>query len=682
MRLPVFDVTEGLSKAFTMEGEGKRVHHGGPMQPAREPIDPFIGTTVASELRPGVVYRIERTLGEGGTACAYLASRFGPEGTSPVVMKVIKPSIIAQAGDKARMVVQKEAVALGRINERIPPCPFVVRLLDTGSIDYPGRSGLAPLPWLALEYVHGGPDGATLEERVKKCVTDTGSAFTPERTILLLDQLTEGLGEIHAAGVIHRDLNPNNVLCCGTGSSEMFKISDFGIARPVGMNATFGAGTLGTPGYIAPEQLGDNDEKTEFRADIFSLGALVFYALTGEDLFQAPNFMGMVAVRHRERRSIRKAPALAPEIMADVEISSAIDRAIALATANDPELRPKSPKAFAASFKPWLTSCPPTRRTAIPLPAIEQTPLSGWTFTVRHPAEQRWVLMQLGWDSDGHCLANTTDGLAYFDGTRWSEVPHHSLGGIRPVRFVSSAGTGRWLIGGDGAVMAEYSRAGVTRLLRGDDPALTLADASGDLADLAVAIATRPASPPLLCAISGGRWLKPLPVPNATTLTTLSRLDDTRWLVGGRGTDGRGFAGIYAPLRWEIDALPSAETRAWLSSASRPERDVSILVGSHGAVLRRERGEAAVGYIQAPVDLASAAIDVLGRAWAGGAGELWMASGSESGWYRLWSNPEWRAPFVSIFADAGFVFAATAEGAILEGRATGMDRISGLAPKR
>jgi hypothetical protein len=69
-------------------------------------------------------------------------------------------------------------------------------------------------------------------------------------------------------------------------------------------------------------------------------------------------------------------------------------------------------------------------------------------------------------------------------------------------------------------------------------------------------------------------------------------------------------------------------------------------------------------------------------AWAGGAGELWMTSGSETGWYRLWSNPEWRAPFVSIFADAGFVFAATAEGAILEGRSVGVDRVSGLVPKR
>jgi serine/threonine protein kinase len=651
------------------------------MQPIRTASDPFIGTTVPSELRPGVVYRIERTLGEGGTARAYFASRFGPEGTSPVVLKVIQPSVMAQAGERARMVVQKEAVALGRINERVPPCPFVVRLLDTGSIDYPGRGSAPALPWLALEYVHGGPEGATLEERVAKSIADTGFAFPPERAIKLLDQVTEGLGEIHAAGVIHRDLKPNNLLCCGTGSSEMYKISDFGIARPLGMNATFGGAAVGTPAYVAPEQVGEEDTKTEFRADIFSFGALLFFALTGEDLFQAPNLVSLFALRNRERRSIRTAPGLVPEIRNDDEVCGALDRAIAFSTANDPELRPKTAKAFAASFKPWLTSCPPTRRTVVPLPDAQASP-PGWVFNVRHPAEQRWVLIELGWDSDGHCLAVTTDGLVYFDGTRFSEVPHQSLGGIRPVRFVSSAGTGRWLVGGDGAVIAEYSRAGVTRLIRGDDPALTLAAASGDLSDLASAIGTRAGAPPLLCGVSGGRFLKPLPVPQAASLTTLSRLDETHWIVGGRGSDGRGFAGIYAPLRWEIEALPSAETRAWLDSASREERDVSLLVGSHGAVLRRERGHASVGYLPEPVDLASSAIDVLGRAWAGGAGELWMAAGPESGWSKLWANPEWHAPFVSIFADAGFVFAATAEGAILEGRATGAERASGPAPKR
>jgi hypothetical protein len=218
--------------------------------------------------------------------------------------------------------------------------------------------------------------------------------------------------------------------------------------------------------------------------------------------------------------------------------------------------------------------------------------------------------------------------------------------------------------------------------LRGDDATLALAGACGELSDLACAIATRPGSPPLLCCITGGRWLKPLPVPSAASLTTLARLDETHWLVGGRGTDGRGFAGVYAPLRWELEELPRAETRAWLSAASRSERDLSILVGSHGAVLRRERGEAKVGYLPASVDLASTALDVLGRSWAAGAGELWMAASPDAAWQRLWSSSEWRAPFVSIFADAGFVFAATAEGAILEGRASPSERTSGPAPKR
>src|SRR4051812_41019013 len=87
--------------------------------------DPFVGLNVASETHPGVSYKIERQLGEGGTAVAYFASRIGPEGQSPVVLKIILPNIIMHAGETARMVVQKESVALGRLNERVPPCPFV-----------------------------------------------------------------------------------------------------------------------------------------------------------------------------------------------------------------------------------------------------------------------------------------------------------------------------------------------------------------------------------------------------------------------------------------------------------------------------------------------------------------------------------------------------------------------------
>jgi hypothetical protein len=295
---------------------------------------------------------------------------------------------------------------------------------------------------------------------------------------------------------------------------------------------------------------------------------------------------------------------------------------------------------------------------------------------VRHPAEDRWLLVRIGWDSDGHCLAATTDGLVYFDGTAWSEVPPASLGGVRPIRFVSSVGAGRWLVGGENAVIAEYSRVGVTRTLRGDDPAISLTDAAGELSDLAAAIGTRPGSPPLLVGVSGGRFLKPLPVSQASSLAALCRIDETRFLVVGRGVDGIGLAGVYTPLYWDFELLPRPAGRALLSVASRPERELSLAAGAQGAVLRRARGTNLIGYLPESVDLASVALDVLGCAWAGGMGTLWMCPSPEAGWHKAWANPEWRAPFVSIFAEPGLVMAAAADGAILEGRALHEGRTS------
>jgi hypothetical protein len=592
-------------------------------------------------------------------------------------LKVIQPSIIARAGELAEMVVKKEAVALGRINERVPPCPWVVRLLDVGSIDSGSGPTAQRLPWLALEYVHGGAEGVTLEDRVQRSIMDTGYAFTPERTLLLLEQLADGLGEIHAAGVIHRDLNPNNLLCCGSGNAEMFKISDFGIARPLGMRATFGSDGVGTPGYIAPEQFGGGDGDVTFGSDIFSAGALMFYVLTGEDLFEG-GMLALVKARSGERRSLATARHLAPEIANDPEIVHGLDHALALATAPNPAERPETPRAFAASIRTWLTSCPPTRRTHVPSGPPPTVSLPHWTFGMRHPADTRFLLLKLGWDSDGHCLAATTEGLAYFDGTAWNPVPDPSAGGIRPVRFVASAGAGRWLIGGDQGTVAEYSRAGITRLLRADDAGLTLLDASGELSDLAVTIASKPNSPPLLAAVSGERWLKPLPVPQAALLTDLTRLDDTRWLVIGRGIDGQALAGIYSPLRFELELFPSVRARAWLGCSSRPERELAVAAGSQGTLLRVERGRPELVQLPESIDLAAVTVDVLGAAWAGGLGSLWLASGTEGGWLKAWSHPEWRAPFVSIFAEPGRVVAATADGAVLEGRLA-TDRTSSSA---
>jgi serine/threonine protein kinase len=641
---------------------------------AGDVADPFIGQTIGSGALPEVKLRLERLLGEGGTAVAYLATRFGPDGTSKVVVKVILPSIIAQAGSTARMVVQKEAVALGRLNERVPPSPFVVRLLDVGELDYQ-RHGLSlRLPWLAIEYMHGGAQGATLEERVHASLRDTGMAFSAERALRVLRHMVEGLREVHEVGVIHRDINPNNVLCCGSGTSEIFKISDFGIARPLGMQGTFGNAAVGTPGYISPEQASESEGPVSFVSDIFSAAAVLFFVLTGEPYFETKSFWQVILdAKSAKRRSILDVPTLAPEIRGDAEACQFIDAALAQATSADPRQRPASAKAFGAALVPWLSACPPTKR-AVPLPgsgAAERAPtsLASWQFSVRHPLGHDWVLTSVGWDGDGRCLAASTRGAVYFDGTRWSDVPAESFSGISGIRFCSRVGAGRWLVGGEGGKVAEYSRAGVTRVLLGQKRGLELSDSSGDLADLAAFVGNE-GNRPLLLAAASGRWLKPLAVEDASALLGITRLSELDWLVVGRSSGGQARVWRHRPLMWDAEELGSSPARAFTACSSLVERELGLAVGSDGAVARVEHGRVDVSQLPTAPSLASVALDPLGHAWAGAAGQLWYSPNAGISWQLAWRDERWTAPFVSIFADVGLVFAVTADGAVLEGRAT------------
>ena len=179
------------------------------------------------------------------------------------------------------LVARKEAVALGRLNESVPPSPFVVRFVDAGSV----RVGGEPVtPWTAIEYVHGGIEGTTLEDRVTYSLHKTGYAFEPSRAAHAIRCLASGLSAIHAAGIIHRDLSPGNVLCCGFGETEIFKISDFGVARATGLELSFEGLNLGTLGYSAPES---SNTTAGPHSDVFSFATVVFYLLTGQHYFDA-----------------------------------------------------------------------------------------------------------------------------------------------------------------------------------------------------------------------------------------------------------------------------------------------------------------------------------------------------------------------------------------------------------
>ena len=155
------------------------------------------GRIIESDVQPGVRYQLERHVGEGGMGMAYLAWREAPDGVQPVVVKVVTPGAY---GDQVspELVAQKEAVALGRLNECVPACPFVVRFVDTGSTLLFGRK---PTPWIAIEYVHGGVEGTTLDDRLMYSVGKTGFAFDSGRTAHALRCLTSGLSAIHGVGL-------------------------------------------------------------------------------------------------------------------------------------------------------------------------------------------------------------------------------------------------------------------------------------------------------------------------------------------------------------------------------------------------------------------------------------------------------------------------------------------------
>ena len=633
------------------------------------------GQVVQSEFQPGVSYRLERRIGEGGMGQAFLALRHAPDGISPVVIKLVRPSVESGAQNSAGILVQKEAVALGRLNERIPPCPFVVRLVDTGST-YLNGPHRPPTPWLAVEYVHGGVEGTTLEDRVKGSIERTGFAFDAARTAHVLKCLASGLNAIHGVGVVHRDLTPGNILCCGFGEAEILKISDFGIARPQGLAATFGGIPVGTLGYAAPEQCLPDSTGTGTYTDIFALACVLYFTLTGDTLFESDSLIkNMLAIRDSKRRSLLDGQALVPELRERPDACRAIDAAIGRATSLDPTQRPQEALELAASIVPWLTETPtppkPSRRLINSL--LNLSPpgdLSHWEWTVRHPGGER-IIQSAAWDVDAHCFAFTTRGPAFWNGQMWVDSPELAKNLPAGMGFARRIEAGGWLIGGERGQLAVYASDGVREVVRAPSTEVTFTHASGRFDDLLAAVGQRPGEPPTLWAMAARRWMKPMQLDGVSYVSALLRLDDSRWVISGRLTQGTGFAALYAPMQWEVTYLPAPRTRAFVAGAANSDRGLGLVVGSQGVALRLDGQTAVVSVAEGAPDLTAAAMDVLDREWVASLGKLWMRDPArDAAWRRVWADENWQAPFVSIMADAGMHVAMSADGGVLEGRAS------------
>lgn len=713
-------------------------------------LEGLLDALIPSEVVPGVAYRLVWRIGEGGMSVVFYALRITADGEVPVVVKVLKPSCVFRAGPTAALIVKKEAIALGRLNERVPPTPFVIRYIDTGTFPLAVGDQQIDAPWVVVEYVHGGAEGTTLSERVEHSVRTTGSAFDPARAAHAIECLASGLVAVHEVGVIHRDLKPDNVLCCGFGGDEIFKIADFGVARPAGV-ATFSGAIVGTPGFVAPELTVGDPRAIGPWSDIFSLAAVIFFLLTGEEYFSARSpAEALVQASGPVRRSIRDCPGLSPELRSQEQACRSIDFALACGSSSKLDGRPHRADALAAMLLPWLRvdSIRPGRARKLDLfrDDDDATQLQRWTWTrLRNPSRDV-IIRSVAWDADGRCMAATSKGLAFWNGAGWSDVSlaglpfageggrisHHPpspgpgrahtppplpgrtgsipppagragsipppagrpisapmapLGGAQPpshaitppappveIRFVQRVGAGEWLIGGENATFAWYTTEGIIDVQRLPHPAGfdRFDRISGDLDDLAVLLASPPGGPPTLCARSGRRWLKPLPLPEVAVVASLARIEDARWILAGRGADGSAFAGIYAPLEWSMERLDGLAARAYLSAAGLWEHDVGAAGGTGGSMIWRQGGTVSHELVDESFDISATAIDAVGRGWAASAGRIWMrrlgSATKPARWDCIWSDPGSVMPIVSLFADLGVVIAMTAEGGLIEGR--------------
>jgi hypothetical protein len=201
-------------------------------------------------------YRIESRLGRGGMGILYLAVEPGLE--RRVALKLIAPE--AAADDVfARRFAEESRIAASIEH------PNVVPIYAAGE-----ERGV---PWIAMRYVAGSDLGRRLAREGR---------LEPAEAVALIAQIGNGLDAIHAAGLVHRDVKPANVLLGGDPRSEHAYITDFGVARNVATQSglTQTGRFVGTLDYVAPEQI--SGEPIDARVDVYALGCLLFKLLTGE----------------------------------------------------------------------------------------------------------------------------------------------------------------------------------------------------------------------------------------------------------------------------------------------------------------------------------------------------------------------------------------------------------------
>jgi serine/threonine protein kinase len=309
-------------------------------------------------------YALEEVIGRGGMADVYRATDLVLD--RAVAVKLLR-NLTEDSSERARFTV--EARTLARLNH-----PNLVTVLDAGTAE--------EQPYLVMELI----DGPTLADCCR------GTALDDARVTSLGAQLADALAYAHAAGVVHRDVKPGNVMLGGDGRAWL---TDFGIARLVGDTArhTATGTTIGSPAYLSPEQVTGAEVTTS--ADVYSLGLVLLEALTGRPSYSGPPTEAALA-------RLSSPPALPDSLTAGWH------RLLQDMTTLEPTGRPSAQQV---ADRLRRLSTPPETATAgaaaapaagdtavLPGPSLDEPPSSGTTHLLRQGARgARLRSVRPGW---------------------------------------------------------------------------------------------------------------------------------------------------------------------------------------------------------------------------------------------------------------------------------------------
>ena len=218
-------------------------------------------------------YTLEKELGEGGMGIVYRASHAMMR--RPTAVKLLHPE---KAGVASLARFEQEVQQTARLSH-----PNTIRIYDYGRTP----DGVF---YYAMELL----DGASLED-----VIERGGPQPPARVLRMMEMVAGGLAEAHALGIIHRDIKPANIFLCRQGGEfDIAKVLDFGLVKIVeearDANLTHEGVATGTPRYMSPEALAKPNQ-VDGRSDLYALGAVAYFMLTGVHVFDSPNIVQVCA---------------------------------------------------------------------------------------------------------------------------------------------------------------------------------------------------------------------------------------------------------------------------------------------------------------------------------------------------------------------------------------------------